>query len=411
MQDLRLAYDTLLNVYQNGAYASLEISKNIENAQNKAFYTNLVYGAIERDIEFNYYINSMCQKKPKNAIIIVLKIGMYQIEYMDSIPAYAAVSKTVDLTKAIGKKENAGFVNAILKKFSNEKPALPKQNIDRLSVEFSTPKFIVDEYIKTYGLDKTKAMLLKSSFDLEHFRVNKAKCSYDELIKILKDKNEKYVESLDNAIYAKNDKTLQDLYSKGFVTVQSKTSMMTCEKLNPKDGDKILDLCSAPGGKSIYLSELANVEITSCDIHPHRLDLIQSYINRMGAKGISLELNDATKLNEKWLCHFDKVLCDVPCSGLGVQKKKPDIYLNMTKESIKDLPNIQYKILENASKYIKNDGEIVYSTCTTLPQENQNVVKKFLENNKEFILVDEIQYLQDKDGQDGFYIAKLKRKQ
>ncbi len=409
MSDLKIAYDILSKVYQDGAYASLELSKHILKATNQDFVVHLIYGVLERDIELSYYISKLCIKRPKPSIVIVLKMGMYQLKYMDSIPAYAAVSNTVDLTKEIKKQELKGFVNATLKNFNNNNIELPKDKIKRMSIEYSVPEFIVNIYLKEYGEDKTKAMLLKDNFSYEHFRVS-SKYSMDQLLKILKENNVEYIESKDNAIFAKNNKITQDIYSAGNITVQSKTSMLTCEALEPKDGDKILDLCAAPGGKSIYLAELAKDEVTSCDIYPHRIALIESYKNRMGVENIKTVINDATILNKDFVDKFDKVLCDVPCSGLGVAKKKPDIYLNMTKESISGLPKIQYKILDTAKEYVKVGGILMYSTCTTLPQENKEVIRQFLSTNKNFELIDERQYLQDDKGLDGFYIAKMVRK-
>ena len=414
MQDLKLAFETLLNIYQNEAYASLTLSKGIKEAQNKAFVTKLIYGVLEYDIEFDYYISKLCQKRPNNKIVIILKMGMYQIDYMDSIPDYAAVSKCVDLTKEIGKKEVAGFVNATLKKFASTDIELPKDEIKALSIEYSVPEFIVREYIATFGKAKSLEIMEKTDFDYEHFRVNTQKYSMEELLKALITNNIYYILDNDNqdAIFAKNDKFMQDLYSAGKVTMQSKTSMLASRMMAPQDNEDILDLCSAPGGKAVYMAQISNAKITACDIHPHRIELIKSYINRMDAKNIDVVLNDALVVNDKFKNKFDRVLCDVPCSGLGVANKKPDIYLNMTRESIKDLPNIQYKILDNATKYLKNDGVgcIVYSTCTTLKQENQKVIERFLKVHSDFELVDEVQILPDGSGQDGFYIAKLMRK-
>ncbi len=409
MRDLKVAYEILSNVYLNKAFASIELSKKINQAENKSFLTNLVYGVLEKNIELDYYIDYLVPKKPKNVAIIVLKIGMYIIKYMDSVPNYAAVNSTVDLCKEINKKEISGFINAVLKKFAQATIELPKDKIKALSVKFSTPEFIIKEYIKEYGEEKTKAMLLPSTFTFEHFRVNKT-YSIEKLKQELDKNNIKYVDSIDGAIFAKNDKIMHDLYSVGKVTIQSKTSMLTCKELDPKDGDLILDVCAAPGGKSVYISELANCKVVSCDIHPHRVDLIQSYINRMQSKNIEPKLNDATKENPEFINKFDKVLCDVPCSGLGVAKKKPDIYLELTKENISKLPLIQYKILDTSKAYVKKDGILVYSTCTTLPQENRMVVEKFLKNNENFELIKEEQFLQDDKGLDGFYIAKLRRK-
>lgn len=409
MSDLKLAYDILSSVYLDKAYASLELSKQIDKANKKEFVTSLVYGVIERDIELDYCITKLCAKKPKNALIIVLKLGMYQIKYMNSIPTYAAVSNTVDLCKEIKKQEVTGFVNATLKNFSSKTIDLPKDKYQRISVEYSAPVFIVKEYVEEYGDEKAKAMLSKTKFNFEHFRVTK-KFSYSELIKLLDENKIEYIKSLPNSVYAKNDKIMHDLYSAGKVTIQSKTSMLTCEEMAPQDGDRILDLCAAPGGKSVYMAELATCNVTACDIHPHRVELIESYKRRLGVENVTTKVLDATKENKAFFDKFDKVLCDVPCSGLGVAKKKPDIYLNMTKDSIKDLPNIQYKILNNAKSYVKVGGVLMYSTCTTLPEENIDVITKFLSENSNFEKVFEKQYLQDEEGLDGFYICKMVRR-
>ena len=411
MQDLRLAYDTLLNIYQNEAYAALEISKYLRYASNKGFITKIVYGVIEHDIEFDYYISKLCQKKPDSKIVLVLKMGMYQIKYLDAIPDYAAVSKTVDLAKEIGKKGVSGFVNAVLKKFISSDIELPKEETKALSIKYSVPEFIVKEYIASFGKAKTLDILERTEFEYEHFRVNLRKTTLEEVIKGLVQNNIYYILSENDSFFARNDKYMQDLYNCGKVTIQSVTSMIAALAVCPGENESILDLCAAPGGKTVYMSELANCHITACDIHPHRLELIEAYINRMGAQNIDLVLNDATILNNDFVEKFDRVLCDVPCSGLGVAHKKPDIYLNMTKDSLKELPEIQYKILDNASKYLKKDGiNLVYSTCTLRQQENRDVVDRFLKVHKDFELLDDVLYMPDGSGQDGYYIALLIRK-
>ena len=414
MQNLKIAYDTLLKIYQNEAYASLELSKSVKDANiNKGFITKLVYGVIEHDIEFDYYISKLCKKKPNNKVVIILKMGMYQIKYMDGTPEYAVVSNLVDLTKEIGKRELSGFVNATLKRFITTKFEMPKDEIKALSVEYSVPEFIIREYITSFGKAKTLQIIDKSEFEYEHFRVNHSKIPADDVFKELIQNNIHYILDDDNkdSFFAKNDKLMQDLYAAGKVTIQSKTSMFASIAMAPHDNDQILDLCAAPGGKAVYMAQLANVNITACDIHPHRLDLIKSYVNRMDVKGIDIVLNDATVVNKDFIGKYDKVLCDVPCSGLGVVEKKPDIYLNMTKESLKDLPNLQFKILDNAAKYLKDDNSsfIVYSTCTTRKQENRDVIDRFLKVHKDFELLEDTQYLPDGAGLDGFYIATLKR--
>ncbi len=184
--------------------------------------------------------------------------------------------------------------------------------------------------------------------------------------------------------------------------------MLAAQAMDVKDGENILDMCSAPGGKSVYMSQLADVNITACDIHEHRLELIKSYIARMGVDKINAVDCDGTEINEDFVGKFDRTLCDVPCSGLGVVGKKADIYLNASMEKCLELSQVQYKILQNASKYTKR--RIVYSTCTTLREENYNVVGKFVKQNQEWQVVSSKQYLPDGNGCDGFFIAVLERK-
>lgn len=405
MKDLELSFEILKKIYIEQAYASLELSKRLKEAENPKFVTSLVYGVLEKDTELEYYISKLVTKKPRNVVVIILKMGMYIIKYFDSVPTYAAVNETVELCNTVGKKEIKGFVNAVLKKFSTTKFKMPSDDVTLMSIKTSTPIFVTRKIINQYGLDKAEAILTKSKFDYEHIRINKKKTTLKEI----EDKIKDFIPSTENSIYAKNDKTVKDLYSEGLITIQSLSSMKCCETLAPKDGDKILDLCSAPGGKSMYMAELANVSIVSCDIHDHRLKLIQSYANRMGIDCIEIKKNDAEKENKDFINMFDKVLCDVPCSGLGVALKKPDIYLNMCENDIISLSKVQARILDTASKYVKKGGFIVYSTCTILKEENQDVVENFLKKHKNFKSIEEIQLLPDGKGQDGFYIHKLKR--
>lgn len=410
MQDLLVSYKILYSVFQKKAFASLELSNNIKEASNKEYVTKLVYGVLEKNIEIEYYISKLTTKKPKAAASIVLKIGMYCIKYMDSMPDYAVVSKCVDLIEKIGKVELKGFVNAILKKFITWKGVLPEDEVEALSVSTSTPIWLVNEYIDQYGISTAKQILKPSTYNYEHIRINSRTYSMKELLEVMNQSKMKYDESTSNAIYTKYKKILMNLYNEGKITVQSKTSMIACEELELNDGDKVLDLCAAPGGKSVYISELKNVFVTACDIHDHRLELINSYINRMQAKNIEVIKNDATVYREDFKEVFDKVLCDVPCSGLGVKDRKPDIYLNITKEDILSLAEIQYKILVNARMYVKKGGILLYSTCTTLKQENNQIIRKFMSKyKKEFELIKETQYLPNGKGQDGFYIAKLRK--
>lgn len=407
MQDLLLSYRILNDIYTNRAYASIELGKSLEEAKSKDFVTKLVYGVLEKDVQLNYYINLLTAKKPKNSIILVLKIGMYCIKYMNSMPDYATVSNCVLLAEKINKKQLKGFVNAVLKKYILVKDNLPEKYEERLSVETSTPLWLVNLYLKEYG-DETEKFLKCNHTTLEHVRINRRLYSIQELEKTLVDSGLVYKKSIEDALYVQNSNVIRKLFDKGLVTIQSLTSMECAKSLDVKDGHKVLDVCAAPGGKSEYLSELAKIDLISCDIHDHRLNLIKSYFSRMHTQGCNVVKNNGTILREDYINKFDRVLCDVPCSGLGIIHKKPDILLNLERKDIDSLVDVQKGIINTSAKYVKKHGKLVYSTCTILKEENEEIVNEFLKENKEYKMLYQKQFLPSEE-HDGFYIAVLEK--
>ena len=408
MNDLILAFEVLLGIYKDGAYSAIELNKKVVGASNQAIVTRMVYGVLQNDVQLEYYLGKITSKRPSKTIAILLKLGLYCILYIDSIPKYAIVNNIVNICEKYGKRQLKGFVNATLKNFDVDRIDLPSDRVERLSVTASAPLWLVKKYVKQYGFDESKRFLSVPTFTKEHLRNNSKKLSLEGLKEKLDKQNIDYQESQAGGVFVNNCGFIKGLCERGEATFQSMTSMYAVKAMDVRDGEKILDLCSAPGGKAIYMSEIADVKITACDIHEHRLDLIRSYANRMGASNIKILLNDACNYNESFVEKFDKTLCDVPCSGLGVVGKKPDIYLNTDEDKIKSLADTQYKILTSASKYTKM--RIVYSTCTTLREENYNVVGKFVKENPDWQVVSSNQYLPDGKGQDGFFIAVLERK-
>ncbi|MEG1535511.1 MAG: 16S rRNA (cytosine(967)-C(5))-methyltransferase RsmB [Clostridia bacterium] len=411
MEDLVKIYDLLVKIYRDKAYSSIELSKVLPSCLNKQFTTKLTYGVLEKDVELTYYINMLTSKKPQNAIAILLKMGIYCIKYMDSCPDYAVVDNFVDLTGLVGKKQLKGFVNSVLKSFCNARPDYPTAEKDNLSVSTSTPLWLVKEYIKQYGLEKTKEFLSVKHITDEHIRPNLRKLSLEELAQKLDNKQVPYRLDDKGGMFVTNNSYIQDMFDAGYITYQSLTSMICAQAVDIQDGMKVLDVCSAPGGKAVYLSELANdAEIVACDIHEHRIELINKYIYRMQAKNIETQYNDATVYREAFANKFDRVLCDVPCSGFGVAGKKPDIYIDSSPEKVNALALVQYDILRHSARYLKENGVLIYSTCTTLRQENYNIVGKFVKEYRGFEVVEFTQYLPDDKGGDGFFIAKIRRK-
>ncbi len=411
MSDLKVCYNILSQVYKQQAYGSISLTSKLDEAKNRDFVTRLVYGVLQNDVRYDYYIAQMTAKKPQNSAVILLKIGMYCVEFMDSMPDYAAVNNTVELSKEVGKQGSRGFVNGVLKAFCRKKPALPADDVTRLSVEASVPLWIVRQYVRQFGAEKTRSFLTCKPLELEHARVNLLRTDKESVIAKISQTGTEYIDDEENqdCFFVRNCQSSRQLFDAGLITFQSLTSVRCCKIAGVKDGDKVLDMCAAPGGKSVYFASVGkNVRVVSCDVYHHRLQLVQQYARRMGVKP-EVRLLDATVYNKAFEGSFDVVLCDVPCSGLGVAAKKPDVYLFKEKDRIFGLTQIQSRILENGAEYVKQGGTLVYSTCTLLKEENEDVIKKFLKKNKKFRLESQDTFLPDDKGSDGFFVAKIRR--
>lgn len=411
MSDLKVCYNILSQVYKQQTYGSISLTGKLDEAKNRDFVTRLVYGVLQNNVKYDYYIAQMTAKKPQNSAVILLKIGMYCIEGMDSMPDYAAVNNTVELSKEVGKQGSSGFINGVLKAFCRKKPALPQDGAQRLSVETSVPLWVVKQYIKQFGLQKTQEFLSCKPYELEHARINTLKTDIKSVEAKLDSVGAEYVEDPQcaNCLFVRNGQKVRPLFDVGLITFQSQTSVKCCEIAGVKDGDEVLDMCAAPGGKSVYFAGVGeNVKVLSCDVYHHRLELIQQYARRMGVK-LNVRLMDATVYNKSLTNAYDVVLCDVPCSGLGVAAKKPDVYLFKDKDQIFGITETQAKILENGSRYVRDGGTLVYSTCTLLKDENEDIIKKFLKQNRHFRLEEEKYFLPDGKGSDGFFVAKMRR--
>lgn len=408
-----IACQALMEVYREGAYSSLKLNetmKDLSDEKDRAFVTRLFYGVISKTTQFDYVISRLAPKKPKPVVTVVLRMGLYMLRYMN-VPAYATIDTQVELIKKLGKKELAGFVNALLRR-SNE-IVLPINTGDKLmdiSVNCSCPLWLVKKLSKQYGLEFTEKFLSSETDSRVHVRVNTDKISEDAFGMLVP----KATKSAGGfyADYATLKSITPSLY-----TVQSLSSILATRfyAKGVEKGVKVIDMCAAPGGKAVYLAQLLPACVTACDVHEHRVKLIRSYAERMGVKLNAIQ-NDATVFCEQFEQKFDVVVCDVPCSGIGVIHSKPDVLLSRKPEDISELANLQYNILTTSSKYVKVGGQINYSTCTILKEENERVVQKFLQENEDFELVtvdgkDYTYFFPHTDGCDGFFMAKLRRKQ
>lgn len=408
----------LIKVF-GGAYSSIELNKTLEelpDERDRAYVSRLFYGVLSKNVQLEYILGKLTAKRPKPAVAVVIKMGIYMLRFME-IPDYAVINTQVELIKKLGKKELAGFVNAVLRRESEvEVPVKSKNVLFSLSVDYSCPEWIVKKLLSEYGEDFTRAFLSASLPEKPHVRINERYIKKADFIKNLTD-----FELTPFGVYADYGE-LKKLDS-GLFTAQSLASCMAVNyyAADLRNGVSVLDLCAAPGGKSVYIAELKKAEVTACDVYPHRVNLIRSYAKRMGANLTAME-NDATKFNPEFNERFDCVICDVPCSGIGVMFGKPDILINRKESDIAELSRLQYEIITQASRYVKRGGYLNYSTCTVFKEENEGVVGRFLAENADFepykSIVKEVPVDRDGfvriypqvSGADGFFVAKLRRK-
>lgn len=416
-KDFRLAYDILDKVFREGAYSNILLTEVIDKTDNRGLVTKLVYGTLEKNITLEYFLSQLCDSKPNNKILTILKLGLYMQKFMDSVPPHAIVNEMVNLTTYVKKPKLAGFVNATLKTAINFDFKLPKDEKEALSIEYSVPLWLVKCLFKQYKREVATQILRTKSFELEHIRANSRKISDKELEIKLNSLGVQFAKSEYGGYFVQNNGNIRELFDDGLITYQSPSSMLVCKACGIGQGDKVLDMCASPGGKSVYLSELAgDLQITSCDLYENRVEKIKQYADRMMANNINAIPMDGTIKNPNFVDAFDLVLCDSPCSGFGVARKKPDIYLNKTYEDILSLSEVQYKLLNNAIDYTKFGGHIVYSTCTILREENYNIVGRILKERTDVKLEEMpisienegfVQLLPDGNGLDGFFIARL----
>lgn len=433
------AFKILCDIEIDKNYSNMAINKIFKSEKisdkDKGLATELVYGVIENRKYLDFIINKLSKikvKKMSSFVKIILRMGTYQILFLDKIEDHAAVNETVKLASKYDGKSK-GFVNAILRNEIRQKRTIKYIDIEdpirRLAVKYSYQQWIVEDWVKNFGIEFAEELLeaLNERPDL-YIRTNTLKMDRDSLLKEFEKEEIKASKAMlpEEAIMVENFKGIENsrLYKEGLFTVQDISSMLVAKVVAPKEGDMVLDVCSAPGGKSTHMAELMKNtgKVVSRDVFEHKIKVIKAAAKRLGITNIEAEEFDATVLDEASVDKFDCVLADVPCSGLGIIRRKPEIKYK-AKEELVDLPKIQSKILENASKYVKINGNLVYSTCTVQDCENIEVVEKFLKENPNYELVpieginvdpeeQEKGYIKiypNVHGMDGFFIAKMKR--
>lgn len=425
----------LTKLDKNSSYSNIllddALAKSDLSVQDKKFASALFYGVLERRITLDAVIKKYSDRPADRLNVEIrnlLRMSIYQLCFMDSVPDSAAVNESVKLAKSNRNPAISGFVNGLLRSFIRDEKSLPKgkNKIENLSIQYSCPEWLVDKWLNEYGEDVTLSMLSTSiGQPPTTIRVNNTKCKCKELYNdlIASGIGCEVNHTTDNALNIFSSGAVEKLeqYKNGMFHVQDISSQLCCRVVDPIEGDTVLDICSAPGGKTFTLAEIMNNkgEVLAFDLHENRVRLIKKGAERLGLSIVSSEVNNGKVFNEK-LPLADKVLCDVPCSGLGVIRRKPEIkYKNP--EDFENLPEIQYNILSTSSKYVKTDGIIVYSTCSLSRAENDDVVNRFLQDNPDFepVQLDEqifgkdcdfkISITPDKFNSDGFFIAKMIR--
>lgn len=415
----KVAVKTLLKIERDNAYSNISLASALKEAElsaaDKALASALVYGVLDRKLTLDYVLAQFMKsplKKTAPFTLAVLRTALYQIMYMDKIPESAAVDEAVKLIKKSRESRNSGFVNAVLRKILREKYELPSgESVNALSIKYSCSEWIIDSFIKDYGMENTEKLLSESLKAAPLcIRVNTLKTNSNDLINEFEKTGVALNEgAIENSLcFSKGiDIANNTLFNKGYFHVQDIASQTVTSVLNPESECRVLDMCAAPGGKSCTLAEIMKNkgEIISCDIYDARVGLIADNAKRLGVNIIKPTLCDATEYDSR-LGEFDCVLCDVPCSGLGVIRRKPEVKYK-EKQDLSELEEIQYKILCNAVRYLKKGGKLLYSTCTLRRAENENLVIRFQKEYNNFRKVYEHTYMPHIDGTDGFYCALL----
>lgn len=435
----QLAVEALHRVNAGGGYSNLVLDSALSaqrdlSAREKGFAAALFYGVLERQITLDRYIDRLSRIPPSKVSPLVreiLRVSLYQLLYMEDIPSSAAVNEGVELTRRMGQKYAAGFVNGLLRSFlrgDRRLPSLPGESLaQQLSAEYSCPQWLVEEWLDSYGEESTASILSASLGQPPLYaRVNTLRWTLPQVLEQLeKDGVSAHpAEGVEDGIRFQSGGIEQlEAYRAGAFHLQDLSSQLCARLADARPGMRVLDLCAAPGGKAFTMAQFMEDqgELIACDLHEKRVGLIRQGAERLGIRCIRPLANDAAKLREEWMGGFDRVLCDVPCSGLGIIRRKPEIKYKPPEE-LEKLPEIQYKILETSANYVKEGGLLTYSTCTLRRLENDQVVDRFLREHREFVpsplpggldpqASGRITLFPSRMDSDGFFVARLQRRE
>lgn len=392
-------WKALDEVVNKEVYSNLYLRNHLHEVseRDRALATRIFYGTIQNYRYCRACWSKFVENKVNDKMDVLLTMSTYQLLFLDKVPSYAIVNDAVNIAKRINVKY-VGLTNAVLHKVKH----IETKDV---ALKYSLPDWLYKMWVSQYGQEQALIMAKASvnilplyvrrnvlKTEVEDFSSSEFICVKDPLY-----------------IYTQNDYFHHPYYQKGYMSAQDEGSFAIAKFVDPKENEKILDCCAAPGTKTMAMAEMMynKGHIDSFDLHAHRKDLIESDAKRLGIDIVHAGVQDATKFKSSVL--YDRILCDVPCSGYGVLSRKPDIKLRMLPEDMDTLIPLQYAILNNVCQYVKEGGFIVYSTCTMNKKENEKQIQRFLKEHDMFRLVDEVNIFSDSK-QDGFYMAKLVRK-
>ncbi len=387
-------------------YSNLYLKHHLQEVEekNRSLATRIVYGTIQNEMYCQYIWKQVATRKVNKKMQVLLNMSVYQMLFLDKVPTYAIINDAVNIAKRYASSQ-AGFVNAVLRNIDVSKIVLPEDPMERLSIQSSIPTWLLQMWKAQYGQETMEQCATYSNAILPTYvRVNPLRSS---MVQMYSHEDFEYVQDR-IFIYKGNDLANHPLYQAGCISAQDIGSYQISQWMKPQKNDTILDCCSAPGTKAMAMAEQIEDQghIDCIDVYEHRVQLIQSDAKRLGLSCIYAQCNDATKLDG--LGYYDRVLCDVPCSGYGIFARKPDIKMHMQPTDMDTLIPLQKEILESASKHVIQGGILVYSTCTINKKENDKQIETFLKNHADFVCED-TQTIFPSATTDGFYMARLKR--